>query len=183
MNLSLFRLARRALGLIWIALFAVIVGFSVLTRLAPLSGHDLFTIIGGSMEPSIPIGSLVVATKVDPTTVAVGDVVTIRADNGIFVTHRVIRVVDAPEGPSFALQGDANESADAGLVPARAIVGAANHYIPFAGYMRHFLSTIPGLVAALSLLGTLLLTYLLLGMLLLPAGRANQAQAGDSIRP
>ena len=77
MNLSLFRLARRALGLIWIALFGVLVGFSVLTNVAPLSGHDLFIIIGGSMEPAIPIGSLVLTSPTDAATVVAGDVLTI----------------------------------------------------------------------------------------------------------
>ncbi len=183
MNLSLFRLARRALGLIWIALFAVLVGFSILTHLAPVSGRELFIIIGGSMEPAIPIGSLVIATKVDAMAVAVGDVVTIRADNGIFVTHRVIRVLDAPEGRSFKMQGDANMSADAGLVPAHAIVGAANQYVPYAGYARHFLSTIPGLVAVLSVLGTLLLIYFLLGILQPTSLRATAVQAAETSRP
>jgi signal peptidase len=162
---SLIRLARRAVGVSGIAILILLLGLTVVTRVAPLTGRDLFVIGGGSMEPSIPIGSLMIATRTDASTVAVGDVVTIRADNGVVVTHRVNRIVDTPDGRFFELKGDANETADGGLVPARAIVGAADQYIPFAGYAQNLLSTAMGGVAALSILGTFFLVYLLLDML------------------
>jgi signal peptidase I len=165
MNVTLIRHARRAVGVIGLALFVVLVGFSLFTNLSPLTGRELFIIAGGSMEPAIPIGSLAVVTPVDTASIAVGDVVTIRADNGVVVTHRVSRVVDMPDGRSFELKGDANQSADGGLVPGRAIVGAANQFIPYAGYARAFLSTIPGLVATFSALIALVLLYVLVGMI------------------
>lgn len=180
MNLNLIRLARRVVGLIWIALLAVLIGSSLLTHIAPLTGRQLFIVGGGSMEPSIPIGSLVVATQTDAMTIAVGDVITIRADNGIVVTHRVTRVVDLREGRFFEMKGDANKSPDAGLVPARAIVGAADQYVPSAGYAQAFLTTGSGVITVLFFLGALLLTYLLLEMLE-PAGRALPAEASKPI--
>jgi signal peptidase len=182
MVLILTRFARRAVGVIGIALLVVLIAVSVLSRIAPLTGRDLFIIVGGSMEPSIPIGSLVITTRTDAMTVAIGDVVTIRADNGVVVTHRVSRLVDLPEGRFFELKGDANEDPDGGLVPARAIVGAAEQFVPYAGYASQFLSTLAGVVASLSVLGALLLTYLLLKMLE-PAVAANPAQAREPTRP
>ena len=182
MILNVVRHARRTIGLIWIALFLVLAGFSLLTNLAPLTGRELFIIIGGSMEPSIPIGSLVMATRTDALTVAVGDVVTIRADNGVVYTHRVSRVVDLPEGRFFETKGDANERPDGGLVPARAIVGTAAQYLPYAGYARSFLSTVTGLVAAVAGLGALLLLYVLLG-LLVPSAPAAPAPARKPAGP
>lgn len=182
MILSLIRLARRAVGLIEIALFAVLIGFSLFTHIAPLTGRELFIVGGGSMEPSIPIGSLVLATRTDATTVALGDVVTVRADNGVVFTHRITRVVDLPDGRYFETKGDANPSPDGGLVPARAIVGATEQYVPYAGYARDFLSSVPGVVTALSVLGALLLTYLLLEMIESPA-RAIAAEAREPIGP
>jgi signal peptidase len=176
MILTLSRLARRAVGIAGIALLVILVGFSVLTHLAPLAGRELFIIIGGSMEPAIPIGSLVVTSPRDAATVVAGDVLTIRGDSGVAVTHRVRSVVDAPAGRFFEMKGDANESPDDGLVPADAIVGAADLYVPYAGYARAFLSTGLGLVATLSTLGTLFLTYMLL-TLLAPADRARPKRA------
>jgi signal peptidase len=182
MILTLIRLARRAVGLIGIALFIVLVGVSLFTRLAPLTGRQLFVIIGGSMEPSIPMGSLAVVTPTDVMTIAVGDVVTIRADNGVVVTHRVSGVVDVPEGRFFEMKGDANASPDGSLVPVRAIVGAAGQYVPYAGYAQDFLSKIAGLIAALSALGTLFVAYLLLKMLE-PAAAAVPAEAQRPVGP
>jgi len=182
MTPSLIRLVRRAVGLIGIALFVALIAFSLVTNVAPATGRELFVIVGGSMEPAIPLGSLVVATPTDAMTVAVGDVVTIRADNGVVITHRVNRVVDLPEGRFFELKGDANLGPDAVLVPARAIVGAADQYVPFAGYAQEYLSTVTGLVAALSTLGALALIYRLLEMLERSA-RGTLAQARETVGP
>jgi signal peptidase I len=174
------RLARRAVGFIGVALVVFFVGFSLFTHLAPLTGRQLFIVGGGSMEPSIPLGSLVIVTPTDARTVGVGDVLTIRADNGVVFTHRVTRVVDLPDGRFFETKGDANQTPDNGLVPARAVVGAADQYVPFAGYAQGFLSKVLGMVAALSLLGTLLLLYLLLEMLEPSAGPIS-AQVRDPV--
>jgi signal peptidase I len=176
MILNLIRLARQGVGVVGIALFVVVIGFSAFIHIAPMTGRELFVVVGGSMEPSIPVGSLVVATQKDVVTITVGDVVAIRSDSGVMVTHRVSRVVDLPEGRSFETKGDANKSPDAGLVPARAIVGAVGQYIPYAGFGRDFLSTPSGIVAALALIGALILTHLLLEMLE-RAARTTPAEA------
>ncbi len=182
MILTLSRLARRTVGIVGIALLVSLVGFSLLTHLAPLTGRELFIIIGGSMEPAIPIGSLVVTSPTDAATVAAGDVLTIRGDSGVAVTHRVRSVVDSPAGRLFEMKGDANESPDDGLVPAGAIVGIADLYVPYAGYATAFLSNALGLVVTLSTLGTLFLTYLLL-TLVAPTHGASPSKRAEPIGP
>jgi signal peptidase I len=182
MSLTLIRLARRIVGLVGIALFAVLVAFSLFTHLAPLTGRQLFVISGGSMEPSVPLGSMVVVTPADAMTIAVGDVVTIRADNGVVITHRVMRVVDQADGRFFEMKGDANPNPDAVLVPARAIVGAANQYVPFGGYAREYLSSAVGLVAAVVVLMALFLIHVLLEALERSVRRIP-AGARQSIEP
>jgi signal peptidase len=165
MNLSLIRIVRRAVGLVGIALFCLLAGFSLFTRVAPLLGSQLYIVGGGSMEPTIPTGSLVLVTHVDADAIEVGDVITIRGESGVVITHRVSGVVDSSRSRSFELKGDANRSPDAGLVPAAAIVGAAGQFIPYAGYAQSYLSTLGGQVTALALLGAFLLAYVLLEML------------------
>jgi signal peptidase I len=165
MNLRLIRIVRRAVGLVGIALFCLLAGFSIFTRAAPLLGAQLYIVGGGSMEPAIPTGSLALVAHVDPGAVRLGDVVTIRGESGVVITHRVSRVVDEPEGRFFELKGDANRTPDAGLVPAAAIVGSAGQFIPYAGYAQSYLSTLAGQAAALAILGAFLLAYVLLDML------------------
>jgi signal peptidase len=162
MSLTLIRHARRVVGFIGIALLGVLLVLTLFIHLAPLTGRQLFIVGGGSMEPALPLGSLVMATRTDPMTISPGDVVTIRADNGVVVTHRVRRVVDLAEGRFFELKGDANQGADANLVPARAIVGAADRYVPYAGYAQGYLATIPGLMSVFGLFGALFLIHMLL---------------------
>jgi signal peptidase len=164
MNLSPIRLARRVVSLIGIALFLVLIGFSAFTNLAPVTGRGVFVIIGGSMEPAIPLGALVVTTPIEPSAIGVGDIITLRGDNGAVVTHRVIRVSDGSDGRSFETRGDANDSPDGGLVPSRAVLGVVSHYVPYAGYARGFLATIPGMVTAMAPLGALFIIHRVLGL-------------------
>jgi signal peptidase len=164
MNLRLIRHARRVVILIGIALFLVLIGFSLCANLAPLTGRQLFVITGGSMEPTIPLGSLVVVNVTDPMTIVPGDIVTIRADNGVIVTHRVSRIVDQVDGRVFEIEGDANDSPDAGLVPSRAIVGVVAQSIPYAGYARAFLAKTSGMIAVIAVLGVLYVVQRALGI-------------------
>ena len=47
MNLHLIRHARRVVGFITVALFVLLLGFSLVMNLTPLTGRQLFVIIGG----------------------------------------------------------------------------------------------------------------------------------------
>lgn len=173
MSLHLIRHARRVVSLITVAFFVFFLAFSLVTNLTPLTGRQLFVIIGGSMEPTIPIGSLVFVTPTDPSAIVPGDIITVRADNGVVVTHRVSRIVDQPDGRGFETKGDANQSPDGGLVPSRAIVGVVALSIPYAGYARAFLSTTSGMIAAIALLGVLYLIHRVLGIAEAPATPAK----------
>ncbi len=76
-----------------------------------LSGLGTYIVTGGSMEPSIHKGSLVVVQPVDPAEVAVGDVITFQQYDQT-TTHRVIAIVASDAGPVFKTRGDANVVAD-----------------------------------------------------------------------
>jgi signal peptidase I len=92
----------------------------------------------------------------------VGDVVTIRADNGVLVTHRVAGAVEVGGERQLQMRGDANSSPDPASVPAQSVVGRIAWYAPLAGYALFLLSIPSGMLACLSLLGALLLMYWLL---------------------
>lgn len=162
MGSSLITQLRRSVGLAWFALLFALLGLVGISHLAPLTGHTLVIIRGASMEPAIPLGSLVAMRSVDPQQVGVGDVITIRADNGVLLTHRVVGAVGSGGERLLQLRGDANASPDAALVPARAVVGGVVLFAPLAGYVLFLLSIPSGVVTCLSLLGLLLLVYWLL---------------------
>ena len=165
MSRSLIRAARWTVGGTALVLFGWLVCLALITRLAPLTGRELFAIGGGSMEPAIPMGSLVAVAKVDPTALAAGDVVAIRAANGVVVTHRISRVIDQDTGIVLELKGDANQHPDGALVSVDSVIGRAAEVLPVVGYMLILISTTAGIIAALTLVATLALLYLLVGAL------------------
>lgn len=78
-----------------------------------LGGFSLFRVVTGSMEPTIPVGALMVSQKVDFSTVAVDDIICFRTQEtaiwGKIVTHRVVGMLSASDGTVLLqTKGDAN---------------------------------------------------------------------------
>lgn len=71
-------------------------------------------VISGSMQPEIQTGDLLIATRVDTSSLGVGDVVSLPSVlTGDLVTHRIVTIT--PHGPdswTIVLKGDANQAAD-----------------------------------------------------------------------
>lgn len=104
----------------------------------------------------MPVGSLVVATAVDPGRLAVGDVVTVQLEGGSTMTHRIVTIVEREDGRMFELKGDANAVHDPVLVIADRVVGRVDLALPLLGYLLAMLSMPTGIAALLSIGGTLL---------------------------
>jgi signal peptidase I len=122
-----------------------------------LLGYQRYAIVSGSMEPTIPTGS-VVYTKAEPVAeLLVGDIITFvpPAEYEISqpVTHRIIEITPAAPGtevagrpvPEGTLQiktkGDANTAADPWtMVPDQAETARVEHHIPYLGYVYMALS-------------------------------------------
>ena len=148
---------RRGLTAAW-----VVVLVSLIALVAWSHAASLIVIAGSSMEPALPRGALIGPAVVDPADIAADDILTVRADNNVIVTHRVARVVDLPEGRFFELKGDANATADPQLVPAGAVIGRVDLQVPYAGYVLALLSMPSGLIFLLTALGGVLVAIWLL---------------------
>ena len=86
------------------------------------------------MEPAIHLGSAIVVEPVDPRSLAVGDVVSLRSGpNRAIFSHRIIRVVVRDGAVWIETKGDANAAADPSLTPASQVIGRASATIPMAG--------------------------------------------------
>ena len=94
--------------------------------------------------------------------IRLGDVVTVRADNGVLVTHRVVRMADLPAGLHLELKGDANETPDPVLVDASRVVGRVDYVVPGAGYLLSMLTTWTGVLAVVALFAAALIGLSLL---------------------
>lgn len=142
---------RRAVAMMSSALGALLIGAVVLICL-PLTvprvmGYDVYSIVSGSMEPSIPTGSLVYAKEVEPK-----DVIVFRGgrDGRTVITHRVVE--NQSQTRAFITKGDANTESDIYPVPYEHLMGRVALSVPALGYVLPAISTMSG---KLSLLGIL----------------------------
>ena len=88
------------------------------------------------MEPALPVGSLVVTERENPSAYEAGDVVTFKAPIGgrPLVTHRLVRVAQAGGTVLATTKGDANANGDPWTLSAGDIIGKERACIPYAGY-------------------------------------------------
>jgi signal peptidase I len=111
-------------------LFALCLGFAAIRVL----GFGSYIVTGGSMEPAIHKGALVLIEPVSPTEVNVGDVITFQQYDQT-TTHRVIEITRTAGGLSFKTQGDANTVADPEDKTFAGSVGIVRVSVPLAGYV------------------------------------------------
>lgn len=148
---------RRFLDFLLIALVVVVILGVLLGKLVPLTGRQTMIVGGASMEPAIGLGAAVVIGPVSPEDLRVGDVVSLRAgeQNAIF-THRIVSVIDRPDGRWIGTKGDANPEPDPTIVPATNVIGRSELAIPWAGYLLQMLSIPTGVLFLVGLAATLL---------------------------
>jgi signal peptidase len=145
-------LARAFRGVLDTLMMLVIVGALVLLLAPRLLGANLLVVLSQSMEPKIPMGSIVVSQPVAAADeIEVGDVITFQAQgpdgDPALITHRVVEVLGGGMEIRFRTQGDAVEDPDMTLVSPSNLVGRVWFNIPLVGYL-----TIVGLPAALLIL-------------------------------
>ena len=132
-----------------------------------LAGIKTFVVISGSMEPAIPVGSMVYSKEVDPKTLETGDVIVFYSSNDVQggagagdvipVTHRVV-LNDTTNG-EITTKGDANEKNDISKVAYLNVEGKVIFHIPQLGYMAAPLASVTGKIAlALIILAGYILT-------------------------
>jgi signal peptidase len=103
-------------------------------------GHPVMTIISGSMNPTIPVGDIVVdapVTAAQASDLHVGQIISFRAAPGSaeFITHRIVAVRVTDGAVSYITKGDANNTADATPRPASDVIGLYSFSIPRGGYV------------------------------------------------
>jgi signal peptidase len=123
-------------------------------------GMSFFTIYGGSMMPTIPIGSVVAVKSVEASAIKVGDIITFstgtEADK--VVTHRVVEVSNGSGALSFRTAGDNNANPDGTAVLAENVVGKVRFHVPLLGYLSSFVTTKLGFILLIMVPGILIIS-------------------------
>lgn len=144
--------ARYLIQILIIAYIAVIAMIVIPTVL----GIQALTVTSGSMEPTIPVGSVVYAKPVAFEDIREGDIITFHLEkSGTKVTHRV---VEKDENLfNVYTKGDANEEPDASPTSYKNVDGVVKCTIPYLGWLAVLLNEISGKICLISIFLVLML--------------------------
>jgi signal peptidase len=136
---------------------AVVMPFTAFAVGTWLAGYRLQPVLSASMEPSFPLGSLLVVQPTDAGSVEPGMAVTFEDPivAGRVVTHRVVRLTPGDE-LGFVTRGDANATEDPIPIPARSIRGRVLWAVPGLGFPVDWLAWPRGFLALVVLPGAIL---------------------------
>ena len=137
-------------------LLCILVMSQVLSKgYVSLGGYSLFRVVTGSMEPSVPVGAVLIAKDTPIDQIQPGDIVTYRSrEAGMFdviITHRVVSVHQGNSGKVYLeTKGDANPYADANYVDEDYLIGKVTFYTGQNNVFTKLLSFITGRIGFLS---------------------------------
>lgn len=127
----------------WLLLLTAAAALAALVVVPRVSGAMPYTVLTGSMEPTLSPGSLIVVNPVPPDELRAGDVITFQIESGnpAVNTHRIIQVVyDAQGRQRIQTQGDVNRIPDRDLLVADQVRGRLWYSVPYLGHVNNVLS-------------------------------------------
>ena len=125
-------------------------------------GFSILQVLTGSMEPTIPEGSMLLIRRTDPQTLEEGDIISFYSPDpsldGALNTHRIVGVDNSGEELRFTTKGDANFLEDQQYVEAQRIAGKVVYISPTLGKLVRLVSNplVFGLVILLPLAAMLI---------------------------
>ena len=150
---------KKICNFISILIIIVLAALALYLIVPRLLGMKTFAVLSGSMEPEIPVGSIVVTEDIEPETITAGQIITYSLDGDTMVTHRVVK--NDKVNRQLTMKGDANNVEDGSPVPYEKVVGHARSKLPYVGYVAIYLKTPIGIACICGLLFILiLLTFL-----------------------
>jgi signal peptidase len=152
--------AGRLAGLLALLGVLALLGLLLAAAVAPrLWGYQTYVIYGSSMEPTIKLGSLILAKPVEADDLQVGDIIVYRGGNETTVTHRIVGIREEDGHRFFLTKGDASNGSDPLETHLEGGVHRLAYHVPYLGYFVDFANSTPGIIllVALPALGLLAL--------------------------
>jgi signal peptidase I len=123
----------------------MILALSIVLSMFSVGGVRLFSVLSGSMEPTIHTGSAIF--DLPSGSYEVGDIVTrTTGTSGVTVTHRIIEKAVLDGKTVYHTKGDANNVADEEDISVSQIVGKVAFSVPWFGYVIGFAQTKEGFI-------------------------------------
>ena len=123
--------AGAALSVLGIVLLVLVAAACLASSVPRAFGWEPYTVVSGSMEPAIPVGSMAYVTRTDPDLILDGEVIAFFDDLGNTVVHRAVRnrIVEG----EIVTRGDANDANDMKPVPWDRVIGRVGLTVPYLG--------------------------------------------------
>ena len=114
-------------------------------------GYQIYSVISGSMEPEMPVGSLIYVHEEKPEDIEEQDIIAFYSsleESGI-ITHRVVKnnIVSG----TFITKGDANDKEDPVPIPYDNFIGRVIKTVPYVGKVLTCMTSMYGKIAAASI--------------------------------
>jgi len=122
-------------------------------------GYSLFRVVTGSMEPTIPVGAVLLAKEVPIETLVEGDIICFQSLDstmlGKIITHRIVDIFTNEAGVlMLQTKGDANPVSDFQFVTSQNLVGLVAYHTTkdnIGAAVLSFLTSGVGFMACLAL--------------------------------
>ena len=110
--------------------------------------YEIYHVVSGSMEPAIPVGSVIYVQHTAPEDIAEGDIIAFMSGDSV-VVHRVMtnHVVEG----TFTTKGDANDGEDLNDIPYVQLIGKVVYHIPKLGQLLMILTSNVGRLSVICL--------------------------------
>lgn len=174
---------KRFIALLSSLALALVMAIAVVSFVPRAFGYMTFAVLSGSMEPELPVGSMVLVRQVEPADIAVGDNATFCRSDGAVVTHQVYEV--DPVAQMISTQGIANKNADGSImhdaeqIPFSHVIGTVSFCVPYLGFVNAYCTTMPGLLVVVAVLALLVAASIVLDRMVPdePAGKHTRVHA------
>ena len=139
----------------------IIVMFALLVVGVKLLGYNVYIVLSPSMEPEIKTGSVIYTKDAVISELEKGDIITFSIGGGKTATHRIDQVIGTGDDKSFITKGDANDNADGQEVKAKDVVGECVFWIPYLGFVVHFVQSQIGIYVSIGTVAMIVILMML----------------------
>lgn len=176
---------KRFIALLSSLALVLVMALAVVSFVPRVFGYMSFAVLSGSMEPELPVGSMVFVRQIEPADIAVGDNATFYRSDGAVVTHQVYQI--DPVAQMIGTQGIANINADGSIMhdaeqtPFSSVIGTVSFCDPYLGFVNAYCTTMPGLLVVVAVLALLVAASIVLDGVVSdePAGKHARVHARE----
>ena len=136
------------LRVIGILMLAAVILMALPAALPRILGMEAYQIISASMEPEIPVGSVIYVKPAPPEEIQAGEIIAFHEGNSV-IAHRVVE--NRADESAFVTKGDANDIEDVEAVPYSMVRGRVVRHIPKLGRFLLAVTDPDGRIALLAL--------------------------------